>query len=527
MIRRISLVSLFSFCCTLLPVSLPAQTAFGTITGTVTDSSGAPVPAVGVTLTSLATGEKRTMQSGSDGGYQFVNINTGNYKLDAEKSGFKHFTRQTIEVEVQNSLKIDVALQVGELSQQVEVTAQTPLLQPETSSLGQVVEQRKVNELPLNGRNPLNLVALVPSVVPQGGSMQNPNGTNPFAWGNYQIGGGMANQSSMLLDGSPLYISSGQLALVPTQDSLQEFKVQTNNLPAEFDRFAGGVINMTTKGGTNDLHGSAWEFLRNRDLNANDFFNNQNGVARPAFTQNQFGVNLGGPVYIPHLYDGHNKTFFFVDYEGFRLRQGQSFTETVPTPAERTGDFSNLRDTNGNLVPIYDPLTTVPTANGQYARTQFQGNVLPPNRLSPASLQLLNLYPLPNASGVNNFVSNASVGGNNNQTVARLDQNISDKQHLFARYTYWGNLNLPIDPFKTGVCQDRCTEIFNTNDFVLDDVYSFNPTTILDLRASYLRFSYNRTPETLGYNLSQLGWPSLAQFAGGLQSRAHALHHRF
>ena len=265
---------------------------------------------------------------------------------------------------------------------------------------------------------------------------------------------------------------------------------------------------MTTKGGTNDLHGSAWEFLRNRDFNANDFFNNEKGVARPAFTQNQFGVNLGGPVFIPHLYDGRNRTFFFVDYEGFRLRQGQSFTETVPTPAERTGDFSNLRDSSGNLIPIYDPLTTVPTGNGQYARTQFADNVLPPGRLNPASLQLLNLYPLPNATGVNNFVSNASVGGNNNQTVARIDQNISDKQHLFARYSYWGNLNLPIDPFKTGVCQDRCTEAFNTNNFVVDDVYSFNPTTILDLRANYLRFSYNRTPETLGYNLSQLGWPS-------------------
>ncbi len=513
MIRRIVVLSVLLSCYSLLPISLPAQTSFGTITGTVTDASGGPVPGVNVSLTSLATGEKRAIQTGPDGSYQFVNINIGNYKIDAEKSGFKHFTRQPIDVEVQNSLKIDVALQVGDVSQQVEVTAQTPLLQPETSSLGQVVEQRKVNELPLNGRNPLNLVALVPSVVPQGGSMQNPNGTNPFAWGNYQIGGGMANQSSMLLDGSPLYISSGQLSLVPSQDSLQEFKVQTNDLPAEFGRFAGGVINMTTKGGSNDLHGSAWEFLRNRDLNANDFFNNRAGVARPAFTQNQYGANLGGPVYIPHLYDGRNKSFFFVDYEGFRLRQGQSFTETVPTVAERTGDFSNLRDSSGNLVPLYDPLTTVPTANGQYARTPFAGNVLPVNRLSPASLQLLKLYPLPNATGdpltgVNNFVTNASVGGNNSQTVARFDQNISDRQHLFARYTYWGNLNLPIDPFKTGVCQDRCTEAFNTNNFVLDDVYSFNPTTILDLRASYLRFSYNRTPETLGYNLSQLGWPA-------------------
>ncbi|HEX4168229.1 MAG TPA: TonB-dependent receptor [Bryobacteraceae bacterium] len=513
MTNRIAFVSTLTFLLSVFSTRLLGQTAYGSITGSALDSSGAPVSAVSVTLTSLETGAKRSITTGTDGGYQFVNVGTGNYKLEAEKQGFKHFVRQPVDVEVQNSLKIDITLQVGELSQQVEVTAQTPLLQPETSSLGQVVEQRKVNELPLNGRNPLNLVALVPSVVPQGGSMQNPNGTNPFAWGNYQIGGGMANQSSMLLDGSPLYISSGQLALVPTQDSLQEFKVQTNNLPAEFDRFAGGVINMTTKGGTNELHGSAWEFLRNRDLNANDFFDNMAGVPRPSFTQNQFGVNLGGPVYIPHVYNGHDKTFFFVDYEGFRLRQGQSFTETVPTLAERGGDFSNLRDASGNPVPIYDPLTTTSAANGQYSRTQFPGNVLPVTRLNPASLQLLRLYPLPNTTGnaftgVNNYVSNASVGGNNNQTVARIDQNVSDKQHIFARYSYWGNLNLPIDPFKTGVCQDRCTEQFNTNNFVLDDVYSLNSTTVLDLRASYLRFSYNRTPETLGFDLSQLGWPS-------------------
>ncbi len=513
MSRSFSFIFVLLLVCSLAPSRLSAQTSFGSITGTVTDSSGAPVPQVNVTLTSLATGEKRSIQSGGDGTYQFVNLNIGDYRIDAEKSGFKHLTQQPVNVEVQNTLKIDIALQVGALSQTIEVTAQTPLLQPETSSLGQVVGQRKLNELPLNGRNPLNLVALVPSVVPQGGSMQSPTGTNPFAWGNYQIGGGMANQSSMLLDGAPLYISSGQLALVPTQDSLQEFKVQTNNLPAEFGRFAGGVINMTTKSGGNDLHGTAWEYLRNRVLNANDFFDNRAGVTRPAFTQNQFGANLGGPVYIPHVYDGRNKSFFFVDYEGFRLRQGQSFTETVPTLAERGGSFSNLRDSSGNQIPIYDPLTTAAIGNGQYTRTQFAGNVIPQNRLNPASLQLLKLYPLPNAAGnaltgVSNFVTNASVGGNNNQTVTRIDQNISDKQRLFARYNYWGNLNLPIDPFKTGVCQDRCTEAFNTNSFALDDVYSLSPTTILDVRVSYLRFSYNRTPETLGFNLADLGWPA-------------------
>jgi hypothetical protein len=319
------------------------------------------------------------------------------------------------------------------------------------------------------------------------------------------------------LDGSPVNGSYINItALIPTQDSLQEFKVATNNLSPEYGRFAGGVVNFTTKSGSNELHGSAWEYLRNKELNANTFFNNAAGTPRGAFTQNQFGFNVGGPVYIPKILDGRNKTFFFVDYEGFRLRQGQSFTETVPTAAQRTGDLSSLG------VNIYDPLTTcgtgapnTPACTGSQIRgdrTPFAGNRIPTSRLNPTSLVMLNLYPLPNAPGgaqdVGNFVTNASVGGNNNETVVRIDQNISDKNHLSARYSYWGNLNLPIDPLGTGVCQDRCTETFNTNNFVLGDTHSFSPTTIMEVRLSYQRFNYDRTPKTLGYDLTQLGWPA-------------------
>ena len=258
------------------------------------------------------------------------------YSVTVENPGFKRVVRSPVTVQTGTTSKIDVALEVGAVNQTVEVTAQTPLLAPETSSLGQVIDERKTTELPLNGRNPLNLVALVPSVVPQGGSMSNPNGQNPFAWGNYQIGGGMANQSMVWLDGSPVNGSYINItALIPTQDSLQEFKVATNNLSPEYGRFAGGVVNFTTKSGSNELHGTAWEYLRNKDLNANDFFSNPNGTPRGAFTQNQFGFNVGGPIIIPKIYNGKNKTFFFVDYEGFRLRQGVSYTETVPTAAER------------------------------------------------------------------------------------------------------------------------------------------------------------------------------------------------
>ena len=485
-----------------------AQSTFGSVVGNVTDPSGATISGTEVILTNLGTNEKRTETTNGEGLYQFINVVPAQYSVSVEKPGFKRIVRSPVEVQTQTTSKIDLALQVGAVNQTVEVTAQTPLLTPESSSLGTVIDERKATELPLNGRNPMNLVALTPSVVPQGGSMSNPNGQNPFAWGNYQIGGGQANQSMVWLDGSPVNGSYINItALIPTQDSLQEFKVATNNLSPEYGRFAGGVVNFTTKSGTNELHGTAYEFLRNRDLDANDFFSNKNGTPRGAFTQNQFGFNLGGPVFIPKIYNGKNKTFFFVNYEGFRLRQGVSYTETVPTLAERGGDLSVLAAQQG--VNIYDPLTTNTTSG---ARAQFAGNVIPTTRINPTSLKLLQLYPLPNftgsANGVGNWIGNASQGGSQNQTVVHIDQNVSDKQHITARYTYWGNLNLPEDPFHNGVCQDRCTELFNTNNFVLGDTYSFTPTLIMETRVSYQRFNYDRTPETLGYDLTQLGWPA-------------------
>ncbi|MBO0720901.1 MAG: carboxypeptidase regulatory-like domain-containing protein, partial [Blastocatellia bacterium] len=260
-----------------------AQTFYGSISGNVTDSNGAVVPTARVTLTSLGTSERRLVETGTDGNYQFVNLVPGRYRIEIEKTGFKRYTRPEIVVEVQAALRIDTALETGDVNEVVEVTGQTPLLQPETTSLGQIVDSRKVLEMPLNGRNVLNLVALAPGVVPQGQSMQNPTGTNIFAWGNYQIGGGAANQSAAFLDGGPLNVIYANLtSLVPTQDAIQEFRVQTNNLSAEFGRFTGGVINLTSKSGTNEFHGSAYEFLRNRVLNSNTFFNNSSGIERPA-----------------------------------------------------------------------------------------------------------------------------------------------------------------------------------------------------------------------------------------------------
>src|SRR5215469_13192968 len=341
-----------------------AQSTYGSITGLVTDSTGAAVVDAPVTLTNVGTQEKRTQNTGPDGLFSFVNLIPGQYRVDVEKAGFKHFTRQNVGVDVNQSTRSDATLAVGQVTESIEVTSQTSLLQPETSSLGQVVNQREANELPLNGRNIYNLTTITPSVVPQGNTIGTVVGKNPFDFANYQIGGAFANEAAEYLDGQPLNIGYINLPLVvPTQDSITEFKVQYNNLGPEWGKFAGGVINLSTKSGTNVWHGTAYEYLRNKVFNANEYFNKQQELSTgksntpPPFTQNQFGADIGGAVI-------KDKTFVFFSWESFRLRSGTVFSTNVPTAAERTGDFSGQSNT------IYDPLSVDPhCTTGSCART--------------------------------------------------------------------------------------------------------------------------------------------------------------
>jgi len=495
-----------------LSSALPAQIFNGSIVGAVTDPSGSAVPGASVTLTNIGTSERRTATSNVEGNYEFVNLVPGRYRIDLEKPGFKHLTRDDIEVQVQASVRVDAPMQVGEVGQTVEVSAQAPLLQSETSSLGTIVESRKVQEMPLNGRNVINLVTLVPGVVAQGQSMQNPTGQNIFSFGNYQIGGAVAGQNATFLDGAPLNVAQGSLiALIPNQDAMQEFRVQTNSLGPEFGRFAGGVINLVSKSGTNDFHGGAYEFLRNKVLNANTFFNNSSSKSRPAFTQNQYGANFGGPI-------RKNKTFFFVAWEGFRLRYGVPVLVAVPTAQQRSGDFSNTRNASGAMIPIYDPLTTCgqlgnAACSGGVTRSPFPGNMMPANRLDPTAKILANYWGQPNSTGLpftnlNNFSANAGAGGNNDQVNTRVDHSLSDRQRLFARYSYWTNLSLAQDPYGTHVYPDRGPETWVTNSAVLGDTYMLSPTTVLDFRVAFLRFVYDRIPATLGVDLTTFGLPA-------------------
>src|ERR1700694_4970312 len=282
-------------------LSLHGQSTYGTVDGTVTDPSGAALPDAKVTLTNTGTQEKHTQVTGGQGSYQFVNVIPGEYRLDIEKSGFKHFGRTNVTVQVQQDTHIDATLTVGQVSETVEVTSETPLLQAETSSLGTVVEERQATELPLNGRNIFNLITISPAAVAQGGSGASPVGQNPFSWGNYQIGGSFANQGAEYLDGQPLNIGYINLPLIiPTQDSVGEFKVQYSNLGAEWGKFSGGVVNLSTKSGTNSWHGAAYEDFRQKVHKAHEYFHKkfqlENGLKNqpPPWSQNQSGLELGG-----------------------------------------------------------------------------------------------------------------------------------------------------------------------------------------------------------------------------------------
>jgi hypothetical protein len=526
-------------------LSAYAQSTYGSVAGTVTDTSGAIVADAKVTLTNVGTQEKRTQSSGADGLFTFVNLFSGQYRIDVEKQGFKHFVRTDVTVDVQQSTRVDAALQVGEVSQVVEVTSETALLQAETSSLGQVVEERKADELPLNGRNIFNLITVSPAAIAQGGSGGTPVSQNPFSWGNYQIGGSFGNQSAEYLDGQPLNIGYINLPIIiPTQDSVGEFKVQYNNLGAEWGKFSGGVMNISTKSGTNGFHGSGYEYLRNKALNSNEYFyknlelsSNQPNTP-PPYVQNQYGFTFGGPVV-------KDKTFFFVSWEQFRLRTGSVLSTTVPvtansafTPAGvtggmRQGDFSslcasgftgptvqgvaicgdNVTTVNGEPTSpdqIYNPYTLDTAGN----RVPFANNQIPSAYWSQATTKMWDTYYVPpnlsqaQFTGANNFTSATSSGGNTNQFVARGDQVINSTTRLFARFSYFGLLDLPTNPFGTGLCNDRCAEDYHTKALAIDINHTFSPTTILDVNLAGSRFIYLRAPILSGFDLTSLGWTS-------------------
>ena len=359
-----------------------AQVSQAEVTGAVTDEGGASVAAATVTLNEVSANIATTIKTGDDGGYTATNLKPGLYVLTVEAQGFRRYRRESVTLAVGERVRLDVALTVGDVQESVTVSSDASLLRTETGSLGQVIPNRRIVELPLDGRNFFSLITLVPGVA-------QPPPTTSGVPSLPRIGGGRPRVNEYLYDGiSALQPEPGQVAFFPIVDAIQEFKVELNSPPAEFGRFNGGVVNLNTKSGTNEFHGSLFYFLRNEALNARNLFTPKTAAdpKKPVFRRNQYGFVVGGPI-------AHDRAFFFGDFQGTRQLIGRSVISTVPTLAQRQGLFAQT---------IYDPATTTPRAGGGFQRTPFSGNQIPLARIDPVALQLLNRYPLPNLPGTAN-----------------------------------------------------------------------------------------------------------------------------
>lgn len=488
------------------------QTITASLEGTVRDATGAVVPGAKVEVTNVATNVTTPLSTGADGRFVAISLPPGTYKVAVTATGFKKAERTGIELRVNQAAQIDLQMEVGAITETLEITAAPPLLDTASAAVGQVIDSRSITNLPLNARNPYALVFLAPGVV----------GNVGFEFNNVNIAvnGGRPGSNELLVDGIP---SSPPLvnpvlgfSVMPSVDAVQEFKVQMNSYSAEFGRSAGGIINLIYKSGTNDLHGSFFEFLRNSKLDANNFFNNRSGIAIPTFRRNQFGASGGGPVVIPKLYNGRNKTFFFAAYEGLRQGSATSLITTVPTALQRTGDFSQTRNAAGAQVAIYDPVTTTRSGTG-FVRQPFPGNVVPSTRIDPVAANVVKYYPAPNqagtASGANNFAASGTSPLSNNQFDVKVDENVNDRNRFFVRVSHRklellpSNLLPPESLVADGWPGSSANQqIFNNAAF--DYTMNLRPTFLIEFRYGFGRTLVNLIPRSYGFDPTQLGLPS-------------------
>src|ERR1700692_3214291 len=404
-----------------------SQTTSG-LTGTVTDLSGATMPGAKVTLTSTETGAQRESRSNEAGTYEFTALQPGSYTLTFQKEGFAQVTSAAIRLEVNQVARLDVSMHPGAVSENIQVTAAAALLESSNAQIGQVIETKAVSYLPLNGRNFAQLAILGTGVVgvgfgPSGtiGSGNRPDDPRPGA--ELMSNGNREMSNDYLMDGvDDNFRRNALITLRPTVEDILEFKIQTNLFGPEQGRNSGATVNVITKSGTNRYHGSLFEFLRNNDFDARNFFNKV-GTPQPEYHQNQFGGSMGGPI-------KHDKIFFFADYEGFRKLQGTTTSvNTVPTVAERGGDFSGIPQT------IYDPasLVAAPGPGSGYSRQPFSGNIIPANRFDPVTSRVIQAYPLPSvATLANNQFTNPVLGQNNETGDGRMDWNLKANKPMFG-----------------------------------------------------------------------------------------------
>lgn len=426
---------------------LLAQVTTGTIVGTVSDASGV-VPGASVTVREINKNTSVNVVTDSAGMYTAPFLVPGTYAVEVSVQGFKKWLREDVILQVNQRARVDVALEVGGLEERTEVVGSAPLLNTDSSEVGTVIEERAIRELPLNGRNFAALVYLTPGVTPgqAGENLSGASTFNPRGASNFNALGHQANANAWLIDGiDNNEFTFNTVIVAPSVEQVREFKVLTGVFSAEFGRGAG-VVSVSTKSGTNTLRGTAFEYLRNDAFDARNFFvrkvTQPDGSLLkdpvPPLDRHQFGGALGGAFVIPGVYDGHNRTFFFADYAGLKERRGVTTVNTVPSARTRTGDFSNYRDRNGNLIPIYDPLTTRLDAQGRVIRDQFPNNIIPANRLHPVGQNIAGVFPLPNngTSDFDNYISTPDREITDNAYSGRIDHRISDTDSFFVRFNY-------------------------------------------------------------------------------------------
>jgi hypothetical protein len=488
---------------------LRAQTT-AQITGTITDAQDAAVPGATVVVTSVDTSIAQTSKTNALGVYTVSFLKPGPYRIDISATGFRPLSRTGVVLEVAQTATLNFRLQVGANVETVTVSDATPLLNVSSDAIGGVVEPAQVENLPMLGRNSNALMVLEPGVVSTRQTTDNPVLESHYQF--FSMNGSRPNQSKFTLDGgNDTNVAFNGPEYTPQVEEVQEYRTQTSSFGAEAGNSAGGIVNIVTKAGTNEFHGSLFEYLRNDDFSANDFFSNRAGSPRPMLRYNQFGGTLGGPIIRKRL-------FFFFAYEGLRQKTPDVVTTSVPTDQEKSGDFSQLYNSAGQLITIYDPSSTIPDPSnpGQYIRTAFPYNKIPQNRIDPVAASLLTYFPASNQPGspgtdLNNFFFSGANQQNVNNYSGRGDYQLSAKTALMGRYSLeslspWV---VPATFGKSDIASPGYVTKPQHHPYVLAKVIqTFTPSFLGEFHVSWTRWFYQSQGLSNGFDPTKLGFPS-------------------
>jgi hypothetical protein len=503
----------------LVPAALFCQEFRGTISGAVTDPTGATIAGAKVVVTETHTGTKTQTVSDSAGQYAAPFLQPGDYEISALSQGFKEFVRKGVHVGSGDHPVIDIRLDVGDTTQSVEVTADAPMLNTENASAGQAITTKEVEDLPLNGGTPMALAALSLGVIGTG----QPGLIHPFDSGGaagWSVGGGYAQTSELLIDGSPDATWDGRLAYSLPKDAVQEVRVKAFDSDASYGHTGGGTLNQIMKTGTNGLHGTVFEQVQPDNMAANNFFNNAKDVPRPVTHYNQYGVTAGGPMVIPKVFNGKNKLFWFFAFEGLRDAQPNAVFTTVPTDLERQGNFSQVLAADGASAQLYDPYSAVLTGSTT-SRTPYPNNTIPSTELSPVAQAYMKFYLEPNIAptrpdGYQNFANSATTNDHYNNELGRLDYNMSDRSRIFFDIRRTGYTQIKNDYFNNA---SEGSLLFRNNwGSTIDEVFVVSPTSVLDVRANFSRMAETHSSPGAGMDPTSLGFPSyIASHSESLQ----------